>query len=226
MAPEHIFDSWPKRYDEWFATPIGSLVKEYESEVMQDLLQPASGECILDAGCGTGLFTGDLLAAGARVVGLEISRPMLCAALAKWKEKPFQGLQGNMLKLPFADDSFDKVVSMTAIEFINEGRQAVRELFRVAAPGGAVVVSTLNSRSPWAERRKAKARDGDRIFQQMIFRSPEELDALAPVSGELRSAIHFHKQEQPERARSLERQGSDLKLMTGAFLAARWFKDS
>ena len=226
LAPEHIFDAWPERYDQWFQTPIGSLIREYESRLVLNLLRPAPGENILDAGCGTGVFTVDLLRRKARVAGLEISRPMLLAARAKWQAEPFWPVQGDMLTLPFGDACFDKVVSVTALEFITEGRQAVRELFRVTKKGGLVVVSTLNSRSPWAKRRKAKARDGDRIFQQMIFRSPEELDALAPVPGELRSAIHFPKNEQPERARSLETKGSELGLMTGAFLAVCWTKEN
>lgn len=226
LAPDHIFDAWPERYDQWFQTPIGRLIREYESRLMLDLLRPAPGEHFLDAGCGTGVFTVDLLRQGSRVAGLEISRPMLLAARDKCQAALFRPVQGDMLALPFADGCFDKVLSMTAIEFIAEGRQAVQEMFRVTKKGGLVVVSTLNSRSPWAERRKAKARDGDHIFQQMIFRSPEELDALAPVPGELRSAIHFQKNEQPAKARSLEQEGSDRGLMTGAFLAARWKKDS
>ncbi len=226
LAPEHIFDAWPDRYDQWFQTPIGSLVREYEGRLMQELLRPAPGEHILDAGCGTGVFTVDLLQQDARVAGLELSRPMLLAARAKCQAKSFRPVQGDMLALPFADGCFDKVVSVTALEFIAEGRQAVQELFRVTKEGGLVVVSTLNSLSPWAKRRKAKARDGDRIFQEMIFRSPEALDALAPVPGELRSAIHFQKNEQPAKARSLEQEGADRGLMTGAFLAVRWKKDS
>ncbi len=72
-----LFDEWPDRYDEWFETPSGALVKQFESELLLDLLRPRQGETILDAGCGTGVFTLDILAFGPRVVGLEISRPML-----------------------------------------------------------------------------------------------------------------------------------------------------
>ena len=34
-----LFDEWPDRYDEWFQTPIGSLVKRYESALLLELLQ-------------------------------------------------------------------------------------------------------------------------------------------------------------------------------------------
>ncbi|MFW6054677.1 MAG: class I SAM-dependent methyltransferase, partial [Thermodesulfobacteriota bacterium] len=78
MDPEgRLFDSWPERYDRWFETPTGSLIRRYESRVMLDLLRPGSGELIFDGGCGTGVFTRDVLARKARVIGLDLSRPML-----------------------------------------------------------------------------------------------------------------------------------------------------
>ena len=49
-----LFDHWPEKYDRWFETPIGALVKKYENELLLDLLQPRPEERILDVGCGTG----------------------------------------------------------------------------------------------------------------------------------------------------------------------------
>lgn len=218
------FDSWPDRYDQWFASPTGTLVKRYESRVMLELLSPRSDELILDAGCGTGVFTQDILSFGPWVVGLDLSLPMLVRGCEKGDPRRFSPVAGDLLELPFVSDRFDKVVSMTALEFIANGQQAVDELFRVTKTGGTVVVSTLNSLSPWAARRQAKAKQGDSFFQQMIFRSPEELDRLAPVPGELRTAIHFQKTDDPARIPHIEAQGQKKGLWTGAFLAVAWVK--
>jgi ubiquinone/menaquinone biosynthesis C-methylase UbiE len=219
-----LFDEWPDRYDEWFQSPIGALVKHYESLLLMDMLQPRPGEAILDVGCGTGVFSLDILSFKPSVVGLEISRPMLLRAEQKARGYSFNPICGNMMSLPFADEVFDKAVSMTALEFVEDAQVAVGEMFRVTKKGGTIVVTTLNSLSPWAARRKEKAEKGHHLFKKMIFRSPDEMRALAPVDGLVKTAIHFQKGEIPNRAPEIEKKGQTLNLNTGAFLAVSWVK--
>ena len=128
------------------------------------------------------------------------------------------------MSLPFPEGIFDKVVSITALEFIENGQAAVRELFRVTKRGGRIVAATLNSLSPWAARRKGEASKGHAIFQRAIFRTPEELCALAPVGGQTRTAIHFRKEDNPAKAQEIEHDGREKDLDTGAFVAVRWEK--
>jgi len=149
---------------------------------------------------------------------------MLIRARQKAKEYPFDPLAGNMMCLPFRAEVFDKTVSMTALEFVEDAQGAVRELFRVTQKGGIIVVTTLNSLSPWATRRKQKAEKGHQLFKKMIFRSPDEMRRLAPVDGLLKTAIHFRKDEDPDRVPEIEQDGQKNDLSTGAFLAARWVK--
>ena len=225
MHKAKLFDSWPQRYDAWFQTPIGRLVKTYEAKTVLGLLKPGRGEIILDAGCGTGIFTLDFLAAGARIVGLEISWPMLITARRKVGGEPFEEILGDMIKLPFKENRFDKAVSVTALEFIEDAKGAVRELFRVTKPGGRVVVATLNSLSPWADRRKAKTKRGEKhVLEKAYFRSPQEISALAPYPCKIQTAIHFKKDEKPARAGEIEKQGFLKKSDSGAFVAASWEK--
>ena len=226
MVTQKLFDNWPERYDEWFRTPIGRLIKEIEGGLIIELLRPGPDETILDAGSGTGIFTGDFLLAGARVVGLEISAPMLLLARKKAGEYPFRGVQGDMLFLPFYDNMFDKTVSVTALEFIEDARMAIDELFRVTRPGGWVVVATLNSLSPWAARRRAKTCRGQKhILENAYFRSPRELLGYGPSGGIAKTAIHFEKDNDPDDAAQKEALGRSLDLDTGAFLAVRWQKN-
>jgi ubiquinone/menaquinone biosynthesis C-methylase UbiE len=149
---------------------------------------------------------------------------MLKRAEHKTEGYPFRGVAGDMSFLPFADECFDKVVSMTALEFVADGRAAVADLFRVTRKGGVVVVTTLNSLSPWAARRKKAADKGHSLFERMIFRSPDEMRAIAPFEGLVKTAIHFQKGDDPEKAPWIEDDGQRRSLETGAFLAARWEK--
>lgn len=183
---------------------------------------PFQGETILDAGCGTGLFTSDILASGSIVVGLDQSLPMLHKANRRCASLPFFALAGDMISLPFKDEAFDKSVSVTALEFIGDARAAVAELFRVTRKGGLVVVATLNSDSPWAERRKEEARRKESVFSQAIFRSPRELQALADTPSTAETAIHFGKDVNFEAALAIEQKGRGL--ATGAFVAVRYQK--
>jgi ubiquinone/menaquinone biosynthesis C-methylase UbiE len=219
-----IFDEWPEKYDQWFDTPIGRLVREYEGRLLLDMALPEQGELILDAGCGTGIFTLDLLSAGSRVIGLELSLPMLRRAGLKAAAAPFQMVQGDMRRLPFADNSFDKTISVTAIEFLDDAQGGIAELFRVTKPGGLVVVAGLNSLSPWARRRIAAAKEGHPIFEHVRFRSPAEMADLAPFPARIRTAVHFQKHDNPDRAREIELAGEAQGLDSGAFLVLCWKK--
>lgn len=225
MTEKMLFDEWPERYEQWFTTPIGQLVKEKEGALVFQLLDLRPGEKILDAGCGTGVFTLDYLAKGAEVVGLDVSGPMLRLAVKKAAGYPFSAIRGDMLQLPFKDNAFDKVVSVTALEFISDAKKALDELFRVTRPEGRVVIATLNSLSPWAVRRRAKTRRGQsHILEDAYFRSPDEMLACSPLPGAAYTCIHFQKDEIPERAVDIEKWGQSQGLNTGAFLAACWEK--
>lgn len=219
-----IFDHWAEKYDQWFETPMGRLIKGYESKLILRMLAPRPGELILDAGCGTGIFTEDILETGVRVVGLELAFDMLRRAVTKCSGRTFQSVIGDIQRLPFADNSFNKTISITAIEFIQDARRGVEELFRVTKPGGCIVVATLNSLSPWAQRRKEAAQKGHPLFKHAIFRSPDEIKGLSPVEGIVETAIHFEKNDGLEIVPKIEKLGSKKGLKTGAFLAARWLK--
>jgi ubiquinone/menaquinone biosynthesis C-methylase UbiE len=219
-----IFDDWPEKYDRWFETPIGRLVGKYERELVLEMLNAGQGERILDAGCGTGIFSLSVLATGARVIGVELSLPMLLRAAGKLEERPFHPVRGDMTRLPFAEDEFDRAVSVTAIEFIEDAKTAINELFRVTKPGGWVVVATLNSLSPWAARRKEKAKNRHSLFEHAFFRSPDQLKRFSPVEGVVKTAIHFLKDDDPEEAEKIEKRGQEKGLETGAFAVVRWKK--
>lgn len=220
--PTSLFDTWTERYDSWFTTPMGRKIRKYESALLLDLLDPQPGELILDAGCGTGLFTLDVLARGARIVGIDLSRPMLAVAGERLRSNRFTGLCADMCALPFGAGIFDRLFSMTAIEFVADAGTAISEFERVTRPGGSLVVATLNSLSPWAELRRKKGQEGHDLFQQAVFRSPAEMRELITADCRCRTAIHFRKKDPLEQIPLLEEEGNRQKAETGAMLAVQW----
>ena len=219
-----LFNGSAEFYNEWFTTPIGKQVLETEQELINRFFTLSPGDRILDAGCGTGIFTLNFLKSGAIVTGLDISRGMLLNAATRLKDLRFYAIQGDMLELPFPDSVFDKTVSITALEFIQDSWTAVNELFRVTRPGGIIVAATLNSLSPWAVRRSQKGED--HLLENAFYRSSADLLSLTGLEGEAETVVHFMNDDDPEKAAEIEKEGKLRKLETGAFVAVRWQKPS
>jgi SAM-dependent methyltransferase len=100
-------------------------------------------DAVLDVGCGTGSFSFTVLDAikSVRVTGIDPSEGYLSHA-ARSRVDPRVSFQiGDARSLPFADASFDRVVSMLVLNFVPEPEQAVREWARVTKSGGTVIAA-------------------------------------------------------------------------------------
>jgi ubiquinone/menaquinone biosynthesis C-methylase UbiE len=101
---------------------------------------------ILDAGAGTGRITGALVASGWSVVALDASPEMLNRLREAHPEvEAVNAALGTTL--PFDDDTFDAVVAMRVLKYVDDMDCALRELARVVRPGGRVAVEFANRRS-------------------------------------------------------------------------------
>lgn len=135
----------PEQYEAWYATRRGAWIGEEEYRLIASLLAPRPGETLLDVGCGTGYFTRRFAAGAAdgNVVGIDIDLNMLRFAAGHSRGTNF--VAADARRLPFRDDSFDLVISVTALCFIREEKQALREMLRVARR--RVVLGLLNRHS-------------------------------------------------------------------------------
>ena len=104
----------------------------------------AAGAQVLDAGCGTGLLTLAMLRAlprPARITALDLSAPSLAKARRAISEThaplshQVRLVQGNLLALPFANESFDFIATSGALEYVPLAA-GLGELARVLRPGG------------------------------------------------------------------------------------------
>jgi SAM-dependent methyltransferase len=108
---------------------------------------------VMDLGCGEGRFCRMLGERGARTVGIDVTRRMVEVAVER-DAGAGAYVWGSAERLPFADASFDLVVSYITLVDIPDYRAAIAEAARVLRPGGRLVVANLSfvtAASPWVK---------------------------------------------------------------------------
>jgi SAM-dependent methyltransferase len=134
------YDRWAAIYDRE-ANPLLPL----EEPVVHEALGDVRGLDVLDLGCGTGRHALWLAAAGAIVTGLDFSDGMLRAARAKPGAEAVRFVVHDLHEpLPFANGSFDRVVSGLVLEHLLDLGAFFAEAHRVLRPGGGAVVSAMH----------------------------------------------------------------------------------
>ncbi|MDA8127412.1 MAG: class I SAM-dependent methyltransferase [Betaproteobacteria bacterium] len=121
----------PAGYDAWYATPRGRWIGDTEYALASRLLAARPGDSLLDVGCGTGWFTRRAAADGLVATGLDPDPAALDFARAN-SDPALRWVEGDARDLPFADASFDHVLSVAALCFVDDERRAVAEAVRVA----------------------------------------------------------------------------------------------
>lgn len=107
-------------------------------------LAAASGERILDVGCGPGFYCAELLeevAPDGSVVGLDSSAPMLALAARRCEAHGnVEFREGDATLLPVEDASFDAALCVQVLEYVPDLPAGLAELYRALRPGARVVV--------------------------------------------------------------------------------------
>ncbi len=135
-------------------------------------------ELVLDAGCGTGRLTGELLPLlpRGRVVGIDLSQNMLQNArqhLRAWFNSGLCLVAGDLLNLPFVQ-VFNGVVSTAALHWVLDHDRLFAGLHRVLRPGGWIEAQCGGGPNLAAFRRRVDALTGDPRFTDFFseFREP------------------------------------------------------
>ncbi|MFN3742226.1 MAG: class I SAM-dependent methyltransferase [Anaerolineales bacterium] len=100
---------------------------------------------VLENGCGIGLYAERLAQAGGQVIGLEYDFERASQA----HQRVLRIVNAAGEALPFAEASFDLILSHEVIEHVRDDRQAVGEMLRVLRPGGRLVLFCPNRGYPF-----------------------------------------------------------------------------
>ena len=120
-----------------YATPDVAAVRSAQI----DLLGPIVGLAILDVGSGPGVFARDLALRGATVTALDSAPAMLAAVadVAAAAGVRVATAEGEAMRIPFDDASFDAAAIVQVLEYVPDAVGALREIARVLRPGGRVL---------------------------------------------------------------------------------------
>ena len=174
-----------------------------------DRLGVRAGDLLLDLGCGFGRHAFEGFRRGARVVALDRSDAELkdvrqtFAAMLDAGEGPADGMtagvNGDALRLPFPDGTFDRVIASEVLEHIPDDHGAMAELARVLRPAGTIAVTVptwLPERICWAlsSEYHAPAAVGGHV---RIYRESEVRDRLAEAGLRPGDSHHAHALHSP-----------------------------
>ena len=136
-----MFDDVASRYD--FLNDLLSLgrAKAWRKSVTS-IIAPKSGMKVLDIAAGTGSSSRPLVDKGAEVIALDFSEGML--AQGRMKHKDIKFVQGDALKLPFGENSFDVTTISFGLRNTSNTSIALQEALRVTKPGGKIVIAEFS----------------------------------------------------------------------------------
>lgn len=172
-----------------------------------DRLGAKPGDLVLDMGCGAGRHAFETVRRGCRIVALDQSLEELVdvrntfAAMIEAGELhgqvQGQPVSADALKLPFADETFDRIICSEVLEHIPDDQTAIGELARVLRPGGSIAVTVpawVAEKICWKlsdEYYAPKAVGGHvRIYRRSQLRSRIRQVGLLPCGWDRAHALH------------------------------------
>lgn len=193
------FDDWATTYAHIYGdcTHSSYFFRRRKELVISVLAEEPPGK-ILDVGCGPGLMATPAIEQGHRFHGMDISRAMVAECQRQFPGSTLATFStGAVQCLPVAAGMFSAVLCMGVLEYVphDELDRSLREIFRALAPGGLLVLSCLNARSPfWAAKRilrTLRSGEADSTLPTVQFRRQVILQRLREAGLEPRSTRYF-----------------------------------
>jgi SAM-dependent methyltransferase len=140
----------------WAAGDYAAVAELIDEAPPRDLMRHAAiapGQEVLDVATGTGNAAIRAAAAGAQVVGLDLTPELLQTARRRGEQHGVvvEWVAGDAEDLPYDDDRFDRVLSIFGVQFAPRHAVVAQELVRVCRPGGRIVIVNWTPRGQIGE---------------------------------------------------------------------------
>lgn len=176
---------------------VPALFQQWAGRIL-DAVDIKAGDRVLDVACGTGVLAREAMARvgpTGMAAGIDPGPGML--AVAERLAPAVEWRQGTAESLPYADQTFDAVVSQFGLMFFADRPRAVREMLRVLAPGGQLAIAVWdrleNSPAYPIEvallERIAGRRAADALRAPFVLGDRQELTALFESAGAVSPVI-------------------------------------
>ena len=116
-----------------------------------ELAKPQTGERVLDVACGTGIVArraAERVGATGYVLGVDLNPAMIAVARSVASSSlnpPIEWREASVMALPLGEATFDIVTCQLGLQFFADRPAALREMYRVLAPGGRLGVMVWRS---------------------------------------------------------------------------------
>lgn len=143
IAPQY----WSQHFEPWFLPLYRKTLEQLNLD---------KNVMLLDAGCGSGLFSNMAIKAGAELIGVDAAPGLLEEARRRNPRNNF--MEEDLEALPFASESFDVVTGFNSFQYAGSFENALKEAKRVLKPGGRLVLAI------WA---KPELSDATTVLKQL-----------------------------------------------------------
>ncbi len=171
---------------------------------------------VLSVGCGPAIIEGGLAERGFQVTGLDVSREALDCA-----PDHVRTVAAPAEEMPFPEESFDAVIYVASLQFIEDYRTALNKSALVLRPNGRILILLLNPESTYF---RIKSRDAGSYISKIKHTDLQAIEEAASVhfaaGGE-----YFLKVEENAVSAGPADAGSVLYILSGLKRAARKGKD-
>lgn len=189
INPVALDNGWDSSAEAWIEQVEKDLNRSLVLDApMLEQCGDVSGKRVLDVGCGEGRFCRMLGERGADTVGVDPTERFIQRCIELDSVGEYLTASGE--DLPFADATFDLVVSYLVLIDIPDFRAAIQEMARVLKPGGRLVMSNLQSFATTRDRPWIRNEAGEKLYFAMDNYNEERGERVEWAGI---SIVNFHR---------------------------------